>query len=1003
MWRKRERDLSRPWDGRPLILERQEYSMDNKEIKIKKLQDGFHTAFIDCMYNSNLAYRPEFISNDHKKGKKVLASIEQELSNCDEFCISVAFITKSGITPLLQILEELERKKIPGKILTTDYLMFSEPDALEKLASLDNIELKMFCTDSETGGFHTKGYIFRKEEIYRIIVGSSNMTLSAITRNHEWNTKIVSTKEGEIAQSILEEFNELWNDGHSKRYKEFCEEYKAKYKIVKEQQKIAKKEQIVGFEQYLLKPNKMQVAFTDNLMKMRADHIKRALLISSTGTGKTYASAFALREMQSGKALFLVHREQIAKQAIKSYKKVFGSTKVFGLLSGTSKELHANYLFATMQMMAKPEIYTQFKSDEFDVIVIDEVHHAGAGSYQRIMNYFKPDFWLGMTASPDTNQYDIYSIFDHNIAYEIRLQQALEEDLLCPFHYFGITDLEVNGKVFDDRTGVRNFNELVSEERVRYVIEKAEYYGFSGERVKGLIFCSRKEEAKELSRKFNQQGYRTEVLTGEDSLGRREQVIERLTDDENINDQLDYIFTVDIFNEGVDVPEINQIIMLRPTESPVVFIQQLGRGLRKYEDKEYVVVLDFIGNYMNNFMIPIALSGDRSYNKDTIRRYVIEGSKIIPGSSTIHFDEISKKRIYTSIDAARTNDLKLLRESYQNLKYKLGRIPTIGEFKEYGSIDIAKIFDKCGSYYAFLVKYEKEYTTRFDKAEESIIEFLSKKMVSYKRIHELALLKHLIQHENRIAAYFKALMKQEYQIDLSETVENSVVRNLTNEFPKEEEKKKYTDCVFIESDGNGGYCMTKEFRQRLRKKEFADMVMELIDFGIARYFEYYADTYKDTNFQLYQKYTYEDVCRLLNWQRNMNAQNIGGYFYDETTKTLPVFINYDKSEDAIAYEDRFVSENQLIALSKHPRKITSSDVTHIYKKSEEDKGNRIFLFVRKNKDDHEAKEFYFLGEMFAEGEPHPIHMESTNDDAFEIMYHLDVPVRNDIYDYIVSG
>lgn len=977
--------------------------MDKKAGKIQNLQDGFCTAFIDCTYNSSLAYRPEFISNDYKKGKKVLASIEQELTNCDEFCISVAFITKGGITPLLQVLKELEQKNISGKILTTDYLTFSDPAALERIASLKNIELKMFCTDSEVGGFHTKGYIFRKEEIYHIIVGSSNMTLSAVTKNREWNTKIVSTKAGEVAQGILEEFNELWNDEHSKRYDDFCEGYKTKYKIIKEQQRTAKKEQIVGFEQYTLKPNKMQVEFIDNLMRMRANHVERALLISSTGTGKTYASAFALREMQPKKALFLVHREQIAKQAIKSYKKVFGNTKVFGLLSGTSKELHAEYLFSTMQMMAKSEIYTQFAEDEFDVIVIDEVHHAGADSYQRIMDYFKPNFWLGMTASPDTTQYDIYSIFGHNIAYEIRLQQALEEDLLCPFHYFGITDIEINGQVLDDNTGVRSFNDLVSDERVKYVIEKAEYYGYSGERVKGLIFCSRKEEAKELSNKFNQYGYRTAALTGEDNQERREQIIERLTDDENVDNQLDYIFTIDIFNEGVDIPEINQIIMLRPTESPVVFIQQLGRGLRKFENKEYVVILDFIGNYMNNFMIPIALSGDRSYNKDTIRRYVTEGAKIIPGSSSIHFDEISKKRIYASIDAARTNDLKLLKESYQNLKYKLGRIPTISDFKEYGSIDITKIFDKCGSYYAFLVKYEKEYKTRLDKAEESIIEFLSKKMISYKRVHELALLKHLIQHDNRISAYLKALMKQEYQIDMPEMVENSVVRNLTNEFSKEEEKKKYADCIFIEVDNNGGYRIAKEFHQRLQNKEFANMVMELIDFGIARYFESYSDAYKDTNFQLYQKYTYEDVCRLLNWQRNLNAQNIGGYFYDAKTKTLPVFINYDKADDAIAYEDRFVSENQLIALSKHPRKVTSSDVAHIYKKSEEDKDNRIFLFVRKNKDDNEAKEFYFLGEMYAEGDPYPIHMESTNDDAFEIMYHLDVPVRNDIYDYIVNG
>lgn len=217
--------------------------------------------------------------------------------------------------------------------------------------------------------------------------------------------------------------------------------------------------------------------------------------MTRAGTGKTLASAFALREMNPRRALFLVHREQIAKQAIRSYKLVFGSSRSYGLLSGTSKDKDQDFLFATMQMMAKPDIYTQFSKDEFDVIILDECHHAGADSYQRIMGYFTPKFWLGMTASPDTNNYDIYSIFDHHIAYEIRLQQALEEDLLCPFHYFGITDLEIDGEVFDDNAGVRNFANLVSDARIDYVIEQANYYGFSGERVKGLIFCSRKEEA----------------------------------------------------------------------------------------------------------------------------------------------------------------------------------------------------------------------------------------------------------------------------------------------------------------------------------------------------------------------------------------------------------------------------------------------------------------------------------------------------------------------------
>lgn len=972
--------------------------------KITTLQTAIQTAYLDHTINSNLAYRPEFISNNYKLGKKVLVSIEEELQRCEEFYISVAFITKSGITPLLQTLKDLEQKNIPGKILTTNYLMFSEPEALEKLAGLKNIELKMFVASSETGGFHTKGYIFREEEIYRIIIGSSNMTLSAITRNKEWNTKIVSTEQGELTQAVLQEFDELWQDEHSLAFEDFIDSYRQEYlneKIIRKQKQQAVSEQVVELENYRLKPNKMQVAFVKNVMEMRAQHIDRALLLSSTGTGKSLASAFMLREMGTRRALFIVHREQIAKQTLKSYKRVFGSSRTYGLLSGNSRELGAEFLFATMQMMSKEEIRSHYSPEDFDVIILDECHHVGAESYQKIMQYFKPKFWLGMTASPDTNQYDIYSIFDHHIAYEIRLQQALEEDLLCPFHYFGITDLEINGEVFDDNAGVKNFSNLISDARVDYVIDKANYYGFSGDRVKGLIFCSRKDEAKELSKKFNERGLRTEVMTGEDTQERRESVIARLTNDEDGEDQLDYIFTVDIFNEGVDIPEINQVIMLRPTQSPVVFIQQLGRGLRKYEGKEYVVILDFIGNYMNNFMIPIALSGDRSYNKDAMRRYIREGARVIPGSSTIHFDEISKKRIYASIDTARTNDMKLLRESYRTLKYKLGRIPTIRDFKKFGSVDVTKIFEKCGSYHNFLKKYETEYHVHLTNQEEIIIEYFSKKLIAYKRIHELEMLRMLISRENRLLQYQK-LLQEKYHVGMNEQVEKSVIRNLKNQFPKEEERRKYSDCDLVEKNTDGSYSLSSKFQKALLNINFRQMILELLDFGIEQWKEKYGQIYRDTNFTLYQKYTYEDVCRLLNWNKNLNAQNIGGYYYDSETKTLPVFINYHKAEDAIAYEDRFVSEGHLIALSKHPRKITSSDAVHIYKQSEEDKNNRIFLFVRKNKDDNEAKEFYFLGEIFTEGNPRQIYMEKTKDNAFEIDYRLDVPVRSDIYDYIVS-
>ena len=987
-----------------IMLKLQMITVEVIQMVVKANHDislGLDTAFINSAINSNLAYRPEFVSNDYTQGKKVSVAIERELRHCDAFYISVAFITEGGLAPLKQVLAELRDKGIPGKILTTSYLTFTEPKALKTLADLSNVEVRVYdSTDEGASGFHTKGYIFKEEEIYRFIVGSSNMTASAFSVNKEWNTKLVSTSDGEFLKQMMTEFDALWNSEHTYSVEDFIEDYELRYKLIKEQKKNAAKEQTVDLQAYKLKPNKMQARFVNNFRNLLESNEHRGLLVSSCGSGKTYASAFALREKRQKKVLFLVHREQIAKQALKSYKRVFGSNRTYGLLSGTEKNFTQDYIFSTMQTMAKDEIMQKFLPDHFDTIVVDEVHRAGANSYQKIMSYFKPNFYLGMTASPERmDGFDIFALFDHNIAYEIRLQQALEQNLLCPFHYYGITDLIIDGETINEK---EDFNQLTCSARVDHILKQANYYGYNGDRVKGLIFVSRRDEGKELSRLFNERGLRTLFLSGDDSQEKRESAIERLEQDD-YEGGLDYIFSVDIMNEGIDAPRVNQVIMLRPTQSPVIFVQQLGRGLRKADNKEYVVILDFIGNYTNNFMIPIALSGDRSYNKDSIRRYVSEGTRVIPGESTIHFDAISRERIYHSIDQARTNDVKLLRESFDNLRYRLGRIPTVLDFKEYGSIDVRKYFEKFGSYYAFLKKYySDDYTVCLNTQEELIIEFLSKKVTNMKRIHELLVLKHLINQNQRILAYMEKLLPEQYKVTYSKIVEESVIRNLTNEFAKEEERKKYASCVLIKKV-NEGYELHPEFRVLLmRDSEFLKMVKELIEYGIETIEDKYAQPYKDTNFQLYQKYTYEDVCRLLNWKKNLNAQNIGGYFYDTATKTLPVFINYDKTEDAIAYEDRFVSQQNLIALSKHPRKVDSSDADHFYKRTAEDRDNRIFLFVRKNKNDKEAKEFYFLGEIFAKGSPTPIKMEKTKDDAFEINYTLDVPVRDDIYEYMTS-
>ena len=979
-------------------------------IKLNQLKSGLDTAFVDYTHNSSLAYRPEFISNDYQNGKKVLSSLEYELLHCDAFSISVAFIKMSGIAPLLQVFKQLESRGIPGRILTTDYLTFSEPEAFDKLNSLKNISLKMYQTEGEKDGFHTKGYIFKDGKIYRIIVGSSNLTASAITVNQEWNTKIVSSENGAVAKDIISEFDRLWNSERACDYADFIEDYRIRYKIKKEQQKLARESEVISIEKYKLEPNSMQVKFIESVMDLYESGENRALLISSTGTGKTYASAFALREMlqkraketgRNVRALFLVHREQIAKQALRSYKNVFGERYSFGLLSGNSKNYKSDILFSTMQMMAREDIMKKFNANDFDIIIIDEVHRAGADSYQRIMNYFTPRFWIGMTASPDrTDGYDIYGLFNHNIAYEIRLQQAMEEKLLCPFHYFGITDLEVDGHVIDDDDlkNVQNFAKLVCDDRVQYIMQQIEYYGYSGDRVKGLMFCSSKEEAKTLSVKFNMRGLRTIVLTGDSSQNEREDAILRLEQNEQEN-ALDYILTVDIFNEGVDVPAVNQVIMLRPTESPIVFIQQLGRGLRKYAGKEYVVILDFIGNYMNNFMIPIALSGDRTYNKDTIRKYVREGSRVIPGESTIHFDEISKKRIFESIDSSKTTK-SFLKEKYFALKYKLGRVPNILDFYEYGEIDPMLFIQYSRSYDQFVKTVDKDFNIMFGDREEAILEFISS-LVNGKRVHELLMLKCILNNEKMSPDTYRELLEEKGEI-YREADYVSALNVLGKVFVNApSEKKRYSNIEFISMDyaKNGMLRRASAFYSLFSNNAFVNEVESLVKYGLKRYEDLFKNHDED-NLVLYEKYSRKDVCRILNWEHD-DSSTVYGYRIKHNT--CPIFVTYEKKDDianSTKYEDQFINNQLFSWMTRSKVSLESPESQKIINYSKI--GLKIYLFIKKS--DGEGTDFYYMGKVL------PIdymqtEIENDNGQKLPIMnfkMKLEHSVREDIYEYFVG-
>ena len=960
--------------------------MQTQDYLAQELQQSLASALIDDKINSLPDLQPQIIYNDYNSGSNLLVELLQELQTCKRFYFAIAFITQSGLICLKECLKCLQEKNITGDILTTDYLYFNQPKALQELQQYPNLNIRIYTKEN----FHIKGYIFEQNDYYTLIVGSNNLTQTALKANKEWSLKINSLANGALINNTLSQFQQMWQEAMPLTdiwLKQYADKYHSLQKLKRQ---FATAQENISTND--IAPNKMQQEALTALAKLQQDNKHKALLISATGTGKTYLSAFAVKKAKPKRLLFLAHREQILKQACKTFAKIIPDIQ-YGILSANHKDFNKPYLFATINMLSKEENLTQFTPTHFDYIIIDETHRAGASSYLKILNYFQPQFLLGMTATPErTDGFDIYQLFDHNIAYEIRLNQAMQENLLCPFHYFGITDITVDNQEINDNS---TFNDLTTDARVTHIINQSQYYGFSGERLRGLIFCSHIEEAQILSQKFNERGFHTIALSGKDSQETRTNAIHKLEQKER-STGLDYIFTVDIMNEGIDIPAINQIIMLRPTKSAIIFVQQLGRGLRKYPQKDYVVILDFIGNYQNNFMIPIALSGDTSYNKDNIRHYVAEGNRFIFGSSTIHFDKVARQKIYQAIDSAKLSDTALLKNEYLQLKQKSGKIPSIFDFSQFGSIDILKFLDKFKTYHNFLQKYDKDYTIRFNTIQEEILYFISYRFAKGKRIHELLALKLLLKNTSHLLMDTTHILTTKYHQELTEQIKVSLIRNLTNLFTISNEQAKFSNCIFIK-ENNNDYIISDIFKSALLDEKFYFQINEILDFALERYQKYYQNRYKDTNLVLYQKYTYEEVCYLLNWPQKINPNAMAGYFYEKTTHTMPVFINYiapDKKR--VDYTNEFLSNTLITAYSKSNRKLDSSDAKHIYNAKEEQ--NKLYLFVRKPSEDKEAKEFYFLGEIIAQGKPE----FAPKYNGFKILYKLDTPVRADIFDYLTT-
>ena len=934
----------------------------------------------------------EILTNQPKQKKYVYSKLSYLLKTNDitEVIILVAFITPDGLYLILNELKELLEKQVKVVIITGFMNNFNSPRVFEFMLRINNLEVRI----ADISGYHPKLYIVKhKDGSSSYIIGSSNLTNNALRRNFETNIYLEYSQGAVIPQQIDEVYQQVYSQSQPLS-SELLEEYRNKYELAR-----VKLEKTPSPLAEILVPNSMQKKALVALNRLREQNQNKALIISATGSGKTYLSTFAIKEFAAKRVLFIVHRENILNAAIHSYAKVFPQLNS-GKLTGELKQFESDFIFASLQTLQKDEYLYQFEVDYFDYIVIDEVHRAGSDGYQKILKHFRPKFLLGMTATPErSDSFDIYQIFDHNIAYEIRLNEALGENLVCPFHYFGISELIVNNNYLNDYSC---FNQVNYSDRVGHIIANLKLYGHGGsDKVRGLIFVSRVEEVHELSRHFNLVGYKTLSLSGVHDDSYRENAIQLLANkpyDANGKSQeyLDYIFSVDIFNEGIDIPCVNQIVLLRPTQSAIVFIQQLGRGLRKSPDKDYCVVLDFIGNYTSSFLIAVALSGNNSYNKEDLRSFVSEANSLIPSNISVSFDRVTRERIYQSINNIQINR-KFINQNYQELKKKLNCIPELIDFRLYNSIDPKIIFRyqsqsnkiMYNNYYE-LLKYHDDIADAFSDNSLTYLSYITQELLFAARPDELFVLLNLVSGCNDENLIYAGLAS-EYGVQLSGQ-KQIAIRNILTLTTSNALQKKYS-VNLLDVDDNQ-FRLSDDFSQNLENTSFKALVLQTIKLGLS-YFEGYKSITKDNDFILYNKYSRKELVRLLNVNLSMETSIYG---YRIIANSVPIFITYKKiaaNQMNAKYDNIFLNSQDLVWYSRPYGATISPELMKII--NYRDNNLKIMIFLKKS--DNEGGEHYYLGSA----DIHSYQEKSlASKNVMQFILRLTTPLLDSYFDYFVN-
>ena len=654
--------------------------------------------------------------------------LKQAIRKAKTIKIIAAFIMESGVRLIIDDLRYAINSGAKVQILTGYYLGITEPSALYllKMNLGDLAEIRVF--KHKEISFHPKTYIFEDEKSSEIYIGSSNISASALEYGVEWNYRIVKDESKDVFTQFHENFKKLFHEHSIILNDEILKNYSIGWKKNKFSQQAYNSngkntlpiESLLVAESTVIyqvgSPVKPYGAQIEALyyLELARNEVSKGLVVMATGVGKTFLAAFDSKNYK--KILFVAHREEILTQAYDSFKKVMPEKK-FGMFKDKIKDTDADVIFASVQSLGKLKYLNDnwFKRDYFEYIIFDEMHHIAANSYSEIYNYFKPKFMLGLTATPfRMDNKDIFTYCDDNLIYEINLKEAIERDYLVPFNYYGIYD-DTDYTEIDYKNGKYNEKELEKALSTRKRAELVlKYYKIYGQK-RTIAFCSSINHANSMAEAFIKAGIPSaSVHSGEgEFIEERSGAIEKLKTGE-----LKALFVVDIFNEGVDIPEVDTVLFLRPTESYTIFIQQLGRGLRKSEDKAFVNVLDFIGNYKMAPILPMLLSGKNPMLKENRSTYKVE----YPEGCNVQFD----MKLMDLFEELKKNDnpQNRLENEYYRLREQLEERPSRMDLYE-GSDLPTKEFLKNG-YLAFLKQYnelnEEEDKWRGTDVEKFLLE-----------------------------------------------------------------------------------------------------------------------------------------------------------------------------------------------------------------------------------------------------------------------------------------